>query len=262
MYKLSERERQSLQNADAINAILSQSSIKSGAESAKIRAREQAAARLQRSRQRADDTALQATLGARYGGGPFQGTGIEAQMLNIMLDQNIPDNDPRKIAAKQRLERERTLTTPDGVERIPGYDFGGGRPRSNFTPRVPSGDEKRGNLAVAQVESAETTNYRPSFIEEFAQETFPPSVASLFTSDPYALSLSGQRQLLSNTIYLQSGATASPEEVEKRRLEFFPQNNDSDKIIKKKAANLEAFKLDAIRAFKGRQQGPGDKYLR
>ncbi len=259
--QLTDRERQSLAQADRLNAILSQSSIKSGAEAAHLRARAQAAERLQARRQQGRDAELAATLGARYGGA-FQGTGIEAQMLNIMMDESISADDPRKIAARQRLERAQTVTTPEGVYSSPGYDFGGGG-TPDFTPRNPSGDEKRGDLAVAQIEGSEPTNYRPSFVEEFAQENFRPSIASLFTSSPYALSLAEQRQLLSNTIYLQSGAAASPEEVEKRRLEFFPQSNDSKQVIDRKAQNLEQFKADAIRTFQSRGvERPGDRYLR
>ena len=48
----------------------------------------------------------------------------------------------------------------------------------------------------------------------------------------------------------------------KRRLEFFPQSNDGPKVIQRKAENLEAFKRDAVIAFKSRQSAPGDKYLR
>lgn len=268
-YELTQREKDSLSKADRLNAIMSQSSIPQAAAAAQIRAREQAAERLQRSRQsssRANDMELLAVKEALDNrGGPFEGTSIESQMLNIMLDPNIPNDDPRKIAARQRLERERTLTTPEGVERIPGYDFGSGgeQPQGDFTPRNPSGDEKRGELALAQITGASPGTYRPSLLEEGAQEILPAFMASLFTSNDYAKDLTEQRQFLANLIYLQSGATASPDEVEKRRLEFFPQNNDSNDVIQKKQRNLEAFKRDAAASFQSRSGSrPGDEYLR
>ncbi|MCX2972998.1 hypothetical protein EYC87_05290 [Halieaceae bacterium IMCC8485] len=267
-FNLSEEEQRRLGNADSINALLSVSSIPEAARAAQLRGREQAAQRLRQQAGRDDMQALMLKDALDRRSGPFDGTGIEAQMLNIMLDPNIPDDDPRKIAARQRLERERTITTPEGVERIPGYDFGGEQPQGDFTPRNPSGDEKRGNLAVTQIEGAEPSGYKPNAMEEMAQEFLPASVATWFTSDPYAMDLAEQRQMLSNTIYLQSGAAASPEEVEKRRLEFFPQANDGADVIKRKQQNLEQFKLDAIEAFRSRgggpptlTGGPGDEFL-
>lgn len=68
-YPLTERERQALAQADRLNAILSQSSIKEGSEAAQIRAREQAAARLQAQRNAADQAQLDATLAVRQGEG-------------------------------------------------------------------------------------------------------------------------------------------------------------------------------------------------
>jgi hypothetical protein len=269
-YELSERERISRGNADRLNAIMAHSSLETGPVMAAMRAREQAAARLQRQRNAADTADTAMALGIRYGsGGPFKGTSMDAQSLNAMWkvaqQQGMTKDQFMAEVGKQRMSRPTNITTPEGTYTRPGMDFsfmgqGGGQggPAGDFTPRNQSGDEKRGNLAVAQIQSASPGSHRPGFLEEFAQENFPASVASLFTTDEYALSLAEQRQYLTNLIYLQSGAAAGAQEVEDRRLEFFPQNNDSKEVIAKKAQNLEAFKQDAAAAFQSRRGGqPG-----
>jgi hypothetical protein len=259
---LSEDKKRALENIDGINAYLSASSIPEASAAARERTRQQAGERISKGNRGGDLDRIAMAQMMKNGGGGFKGNGMVAQMLNIMNDESIPADDPRKQQAYSYLSKPTTISTPDGVITRPGI-LGG---EAKLTPRVPSGDEKRGDLAVAQIQSAEPSNYKPSFVEEAAQEFLPASVASLFTSDPYAMSLTEQRQLLSNTIYLQSGAAASPAEVEKRRLEFFPQNNDSPEVMQRKAQNLESFKSDALTAFQGRTQGqterPGDKYLR
>jgi hypothetical protein len=259
---LSEDKKRALRGVGEINAYLSASSIPEASQAARERQRQQEASSISRANNESDFNRAAMVQAAKNGGGGLRGTSMTAQMLNIWNDESIPMDDPRKQQAKAYLSRPTTTTTPEGVTTRPGI-LGG---QETLTPRNPSGDEKRGDLAVAQIQSAEPSNYKPSFVEEAAQEFLPASVASLFTSDPYAMSLTEQRQLLSNTIYLQSGAAASPAEVEKRRLEFFPQNNDSPEVMQRKAQNLESFKSDALTAFKGRTQGqterPGDKYLR
>jgi len=64
-FNLTERERQNLAQSDRLNAILSQSSIKEGAEAAQVRAREQAAMRLQLQKEMASRAESEAALGVR-----------------------------------------------------------------------------------------------------------------------------------------------------------------------------------------------------
>ena len=49
------------------------------------------------------DGRLEEINGIGINDAPFEGTGMEAQTLNILFDPSIPDNDPRKIAARQRI---------------------------------------------------------------------------------------------------------------------------------------------------------------
>ena len=113
-FELSERERQALSQADRLNAIMANSSIPNGAAAAQQRSREQAAQRLQRGRDRREDSLASMELGMKYGSGRFQGTGMEAQMLNIWNDPSIPMDDPRKQQAKAYLSRQTTVALGDG----------------------------------------------------------------------------------------------------------------------------------------------------
>jgi hypothetical protein len=143
--ELSEREKKNLARADGLNAILSQSSIKEGSESAQLRSREQAAQRLQSRRQASDDATLGATLGARYGGGNFKGSGMMAQMLNIWNDPDIPRGDPRKEQAYAFLSAPETTSMGDGSTRVRPGILGG----EETTNRKPTPIEVAATNAVS-----------------------------------------------------------------------------------------------------------------
>lgn len=79
--------------------------------------------------------------------GAFEGTGMEAQMLNIYLDPTIPPNDPRKQLAVQKLTQPRVVTTPEGTYAVPGYNLqelqgmaqGGAAPAPGVAQSAPYG---------------------------------------------------------------------------------------------------------------------------
>ena len=105
-----------------INAILSASNIPAMAEQADRREREALAMRLAAQKQEssfAQAVMLQAMKDRAKGDG-FQGTSMEAQMLNIWNDPDIPATDPRKIQAQRYLSRATTYSVGDTTFTRPG----------------------------------------------------------------------------------------------------------------------------------------------
>ena len=272
MYRLSKRERNALAGADRLNAILSQSSIKEASESARLRSKEQAAERLQDnrgiSRRDIEALALKDALDSRSG--PFEGVGIEAQMLNVLLDPNIPDSDPRKVLAKQRLGRPQTVTTPDGVFTTPGYNLGGddtGTP-DGFTPRKPTEREQTAAYTVANMRdfNSKATDYIPTFIESMAASATPSELAPIeaaMQSDQYKSYRNNAEQWTAAKVFLQSGATAREEEVQRDFRTLFPQFGDDDALVEEKRRAREMAMQNAEEAFlKRNTPRPGDEFLR
>ena len=130
-----------------------------------------------------------------------------------------------------------------------------------------SGDEARADIAVEQIASAKPSGHTPGVVEELAVDFLPASIASHFTSDTYAQDLIEQRKFLANLLYLQSGAQAGEQEIEARRLQYFPQSGDSEETKRAKAASLAEFQRTAQAKHAERTGAaqnvgrPGDKYL-
>ena len=105
-----------------INAILSASNIPAMAEQADRREREALAMRLAAQKQEsgfAQAVMLQAMKDRAKGDG-FQGTSMEAQMLNIWNNPDIPADDPRKVQAQRFLSRATTYSVGDTTFTRPG----------------------------------------------------------------------------------------------------------------------------------------------
>lgn len=98
-----------------INAILSASNIPGLADQAERREREAIAMRLAQRKAESDlqKAALLQAMKDKAKGDGFQGTSMEAQMLNIWNDPDIPDDDPRKVQAKRYLSRPTTYSVGD-----------------------------------------------------------------------------------------------------------------------------------------------------
>jgi hypothetical protein len=266
-----EELRKIVNRGEALNAYMSTSSIPEAAQAAQLRQRQQEAYNMQTRNLSADQRALAARGALSQSEGRldraadradkspyFQGTGMEAQAANQYVAEQVRQGrDPQVVMAelsKQRLTQPRTITTPQGTTTIEGYNLDGSAPR--VTPKVASGDEKRANLAVSQIATANPDMVKPGIIEDLATENLPPSIASWFTGDEYATDLVKQNQLLANTIYLQSGAAAGQDEINSRRKQYFPSSGDSDKVKASKKANLAKFVVQAQEAFSARTGAP------
>lgn len=177
------------------------------------------------------------------GGGGFEGTGIEAQMLNIALDPTIPENDPRKIMAKQRLQRSITTVTPQGTYTNPGYDLEAINPYQSAEPPVPAGytskkltdtERKAGGyynrMIGAQIEIDELGDYNPVSASETSMG------ATNVTSTP---NKQRYRQAANDWIRAklrhESGAVIADDEMESEYRTYFPIFGDSPEVIEQKS---------------------------
>ncbi|PLW69453.1 hypothetical protein [Pseudohalioglobus lutimaris] len=267
-YNLTERERQARANADRLNAILSQSSISEGSRAAEIRAREQAAARLQAQRTAADQAEFDAALAMKYGGGPFRGASMEAQTLNALWKQAEAQGMSREQfqaeIAQQRAQRPTSVSTPQGTYTNPGLDlsFMGVTPKGStpegFTPKNPTEGAKRGQYTVGTMEAldAQAPDYTPGPVESLANEYLPDSLKGFMQSGEYREANATADEWARTLVFLRSGATARQEEVDAAKQNYWPQPGDDDAdVTRKKRLRTEAM-LSARKAYIDKQQVP------
>ena len=190
--------------------------------------------------------------------GAFAGTGIEAQMLNVVLDPSIPDTDPVKILARQRLEKETTTVTPDGTYIRPGYDLAqlSAQPQPQLQPT--------GNAPAPQSESRTQFVEKPATDGEKLSAGFydrmvnaQSELDNLFTESPafdpastgeavkgqsnYTASSEYQRYKQAANDWIraklrkESGAVIGPEEMLQEYETYFPIPGDKPDVIEQKA---------------------------
>ena len=176
----------------------------------------------------------------RVGGGGFEGTGIEAQMLNIALNPNIPDNDPRKILAAQRLGRSITTVTPQGTHVQDGYNLAAlGGESSNavpagFTPKKRTdGEKKAGGYYDRMVNSQKEIESLKGFNPVTAFETVTGA-----TNPTASKEKQRYRQAANDWIRAklrqESGAVIADEEMAAEYRTYFPIFGDSPEVIAQK----------------------------
>lgn len=262
MDQLTEREMENLRRADRLNAIMAQSSIPQAAEAAQLRGREQAAQRLQRSKQDADLQDLILDSALDRSSGPFEGTGIEAQMLNQQYRQWVADGkDPAEfmnMVSKQRLGRERTIVTPDGTEIVPGYNLEGGpAPKTEFVPKKPTEGERKGNYTIGTMRAFDQRigGYAPNVVEGYVEQNAPEYLKGYFQSDDYRSMINDGREWVSNLIFLRSGQAAPDAEVQRAMTSFLPQPGDSATQIQEKEQRRAVAMAEAEKAYDIREGG-------
>lgn len=186
------------------------------------------------------------------GNSPFKGTGMEAQALNIVLDQSIPDTDPRKRFAKQRLQQSRSVVTPNGTHIIPGYDLG---TPSNSPSKQPDGvlgytekplaqDEKLAGGFYERMSSAEENI---SGLGDYNPVTAKEEIGGLLNA-----TATPQKQMYRQAaddwvrakLRKESGAVISQEEMESEYRTYFPVYGDSPEVVEQKSRARE----EAVRA--------------
>lgn len=226
-----------------LNALMTQSTIKEASEAAFRREQAENQRRLYGDRNRASLQNTVLTQAMKNSGGPFKGTSLEAQMLNILLDPNIPDDDQRKIAATQFLGKEKTVATPDGTYITPSYDVGAIRgesqekPKTTFVPKPPVESEKRARFSLGNMRELEAraNSYVPSFTESVVSEVAPESVVQLMASPDFKKFQNVADEWARNLVFLRSGATARDDEVQAAIRNYFPAVGDGPEEIQRKA---------------------------
>lgn len=178
--------------------------------------------------------------------GAFAGTGIENQMLNIALDPNIPESDPRKIVARQRLERDLTTVTPEGTFIRPGYDL----------PQVapaPSAEQKPADQPAQFVEKPPTEGQAKASGFHDRMISAQAELSSLGDYDPIAsteaalgatnVTATAEKQRFNQAandwirakLRKESGAVIGDEEMAAEYRTYFPIYGDSKEVIEQKA---------------------------
>jgi hypothetical protein len=247
-----------------INAILSASNIPAMAEQADRREREALAMRLAAQKQEAGFSQAAMLEKLKNKGGVFSGEGLSNQMYNILLDPNISEDDPRKIAAHEQLGKTSLVTMPDGtvVERqgIDTYAVSGGvRPEGEVLGTKPLSESeglRAGQLELMHNINAGASNYIPSFSEGVSGYA-PVGVDSWLQSEDYRKMMVDARAWSAVAAKLLYGA-ASDDEYQRVLENHWPEQGDTTEIIEQKAAlrrSLEGTLQTYTRSPEGRAAG-------
>lgn len=179
--------------------------------------------------------------------GAFAGTGIENQMLNIALDPNIPESDPRKIVARQRLERDLTTVTPEGTFIRPGYDL------PNVSAPAPAAEQKPAEQPAQFVEKPPTEGQAKASGFHDRMISAQAELSSLGDYDPIAsteaalgatnVTATAEKQRFNQAandwirakLRKESGAVIGDEEMAAEYRTYFPIYGDSKEVIEQKA---------------------------
>jgi|TARA_B110000879_G_scaffold210092_1_gene299371 hypothetical protein len=181
----------------------------------------------------------------------LEGTGIEAQMLNIVMDQSIPEGDPRKIAARQRLEKERTVTTPEGTYTIPGYDVdammgmnGGGESTiPEYTPKPLTGEQAKASGFLTRMEASqleidtlfmENPGFSPINTDDLMGAEIP-IIGNSVVSPQFQQYKQAASDWIRAKLRKESGAVINPTEMDDEYNTYFPVYGDKSKVIAQKA---------------------------
>ncbi len=213
---------------------------------------------------------------------PFEGTGIENQMLNKWIDNK---DNPEWLQStegqlvRQRLGRDVTTVTPQGTFIRPGYDLQGltqsgvsspppegaeatgvgeQNPDGTFVTK-PASERERTDLYVAsnmfnrgrELSNviANNPNFNPASAANHAGQV--PGVGNYLVSPEYQQFRTGADEWASNLVFLRSGATARQEEKDSAFRNFFPQPGDADETIRLKNERRISAELDAYKKAMG-----------
>lgn len=214
--------------------------------------------------------------------GPFEGSGLDNQLLNILLDPNADTSSPVYRAAYNRLADTRTTYDPATNQQV------------SITPnmsafRAPTGSDDLevaagspspqtpGGVSVSKVEGvdpkltkeqtdaatyAERLSDANGVIggletlgaEQIGTITGSDSFPNVFKSDERQQLEQAQRNFVNAVLRRESGAVISSEEFENASKQYFPVPGDSAAVIAQKRQNR-------LRALEGMQRAAGPAQL-
>lgn len=246
-----------MNEAERINALLSQSNLVTAAEAAERRRKAQETRSLLRQRQQGDFADAVGLAAAKEVLNPKSrfGNTTEGRMLEIALDPSIPMDDPTKIAAMEYLERDKTTVTPDGTIVTPGYSFDENgklvRSKSEKIEKPPSETERRGGYTVGMMRQLHTDgdDYIPGSFESLASDYIPAAFEGFLTSSEFKKYKRNADEWARSQTLLKSGVTARAEEVEAAFRNYWPQPGDGPTEVKDKRLARERAMNEAEAAY-------------
>ena len=206
------------------------------------------------------------------GGGPFEGNSVEAQSLNMLIQNGaITPEQAAQLGAGKTMTAPTTgaviFLTPQGVfsKPNPNAEPGG-------IPEQPSGNieimpgnkslfnESQGKAAgfadrmaqsmpLIEQYSEAGTNFKDRAVDAL----LPDIIGNYAKSDDYKLMSQAQRDFINSQLRRESGAVINPEEFENAKQQYFPQPDDNPELIEQKRLNREA-------AFEAMQRDAGPAY--
>jgi hypothetical protein len=244
-----------MSEAAQINALLSQSNLATAAEAAEQRRRAQETRELLRMRSQntlSDGISLAAAKTALdKTNGPFGGNGLANQMYNYLIDPNIPETDPRKIAAHEHLGKNSVQTLPDGtvVERqgIDTYSISGGqRPAQEaLGVKPPTAEAARDEIVMGTIGNAQPGYLQPTLMEDLVMMAMPGELQGLVVRDELVADRNQSYKIVDSLLTITSGAAVSDEERRDKVYKYLINSTDGDKTKADKKAEFRRLQSEA-----------------
>ena len=244
-----------MNEAAQINALLSQSNLAAAAEAAEQRRRAQETRELLRMRSQntlSDGISLAVAKQAMdKTNGPFGGNGLANQMYNYLIDPNIPETDPRKIAAHEHLGKSSVQTLPDGtvVERqgIDTYSISGGqRPAQEaLGVKPPTAEAARDEIVMGTIGNAQPGYLQPTLLEDLVMMAMPGELQGLFVRDELVADRNQSYKIVDSLLTITSGAAVSDEERRDKVYKYLINSTDGDKTKADKKAEFRRLQSEA-----------------
>jgi hypothetical protein len=207
-----------------------------------IQAQQQDYQRYVQASRQADVYQAQMMAQAKAAPGTFQGTGLEAQMLNKYLaNQGNPEwlSSPEGQMVTQFLQRARTTTTPEGTTVTPGYTLSGTETPTaaptpeKFIPKPPTQGERTAQTFIDRMSAAEANL---EGVEDVlaAPVEIARGVTNVTASAEYRQAEQAKSMWIEAYLRKDSGAQIGPDEYKNADETFFPQAGDSAEDIERK----------------------------
>ena len=196
------------------------------------------------------------------GGGPFGGTSVEAQALNMLIaNGTLNPQQAAELAAGKTVTNPADgsvmFMTPSGlfkqapggqtVPAAPGAAPAAGQPGSGMIPVTPPKPvqmtEGQSNAALyadrmREADATITSNEKAGMsLGGKALEAVPGGAGNYLQSDEYQLFEQARRNFINAVLRRESGAVIADSEFANAEKQYFPRPGDSEAVIKQKAAN-------------------------